>query len=98
MKKLFLRFSIGLVVLCAILLAISAPVMSVPNQVTIIGEINDQYQITARDGFVYEIADTDAGNELLTHIGRVAEVVGTVQEDEEGIKIIYVSSFKILEE
>ncbi|MFC1811429.1 hypothetical protein ACFL03_01930 [Thermodesulfobacteriota bacterium] len=97
MKKFFSRFSIGLAMLCTIFLVISAPVMSVPNQVTIVGEINDEYQILARDGNIYYIGDTEMGNELLTYIGMVAEVTGTVEEEED-VKIIYVAGYKILDE
>jgi hypothetical protein len=97
MKKFFSRFSIGLVMLCSILLVISAPVMSESKQVTIIGEINDAYQIVARDGNIYEIGDTEIGNELLTFIGSVAEVTGTVEEEDD-VKVIYVAAYKILEE
>ena len=97
MKKFFSRFSIGLAMLFTILLVISAPVMSVPNQITIVGEINDEYQILARDGNIYYIGDTEMGNELLTYIGMVAEVTGTVEEEED-VKIIYVAGYKILDE
>jgi hypothetical protein len=97
MKKSCSRVSIVLVVLCTILLVISAPVMSESKQVTIIGEINDAYQIVAKDGNIYEIGDTAVGNELLTFIGFVAEVTGTVEEEDD-VKVIYVAAYKILEE
>ncbi|MFC1812296.1 hypothetical protein ACFL03_06345 [Thermodesulfobacteriota bacterium] len=98
MKKIFPRFSAGLVILLALSLVLLFAGTAISMEVTVSGEINDEYQLIARDGTIYEIADTEAGNELVTHIGSVVEVVGTLQEDEEGVKIISVSSFKILEE
>jgi hypothetical protein len=62
-----------------------------------VGEVNDQYQIVARDGTIYEIADTETGDQVLQFIGSVVEVTGQVQEDD-GVKIIDVKSFKLKEE
>ena len=98
MKKIFPRFSTILVFLFAFSLVLSFAGTAISTEVTITGEINDEYQIVARDGNIYEIADTDSGNELLNFIGSVAEVQGTVEENEEGIKVITVASFKILSE
>lgn len=98
MKKIFPKLSTGLVVLLAVSMVIAFAGTAISMEVTVTGEINDEYQLIAKDGTIYEIADTAAGNELVTYIGSVAEVVGTVQEDEEGVKILSVSSFKILAE
>ena len=66
------------------------------GEVTITGTINDSYQIVSENGTVYEVADTDMGNDLLNHVGKTVEVFGEVSE-EEGVKIINVKSYKILE-
>jgi hypothetical protein len=70
--------------------------MKEQQKVTIIGEVNEESQIIGRDGTVYEIAITEAGNEVMSYIGAVVEVQGTlvVQHD---VNIIYITSFKILE-
>ena len=94
MKKNFSRFSIVLVVLFAFSVFLSNPVIAEPTSVTIVGEINDQYQIVTKDGTIYEIADTELGNELLKHIGEVAEVTGDVEQDD-GDKVLEVKSFEI---
>lgn len=96
MKKTYSRVSICIAALLSLVLIFSIPAMAA-SKVTVIGEINDEYQIVGRDGTVYEIADTDTGNMLLNYVGSVAEVTGTVQE-EEGFKVLYVESFKILGE
>ncbi len=64
---------------------------------TLIGEINDNYQLIA-DGRIYEIADTPEGNELAeNHINAQAKVTGTV-ENRDDMLIITVTSFEILNE
>ena len=97
MKKNFSRFSIVFVVLLAFSVFLSNPVIAEPTSVTIVGEVNDQYQIVARDGTIYEIADTELGNEVLNHVGEVVEVTGDVEEDD-GDKILDVKSFQTKEE
>lgn len=61
----------------------------------VIGEVNDNYQIVSDDQ-IYEIADTKKGQELVdNYIGARVEVTGTVEEDND-IKIITITSFKVL--
>ena len=45
---------------------------------------------------VYEVEDTDMGNDMLNHVGKTVEVTGTVV-NEDGVKSIKVESYKILE-
>ena len=97
MKNIFYRFSIVFVVLFAFSVFLSSPVIAEPTSVTIVGEVNDEYQIVAKDGTVYEIADTELGNEVLKHIGEVVEVTGDVDE-EDGVKVLDVKSFQTKEE
>jgi hypothetical protein len=97
MKKNFPRFSIVFVVLFAFSVFLSSPVIAEPTSVTIVGEVNDQYQVVAKDGTIYEIADTELGNELLKHIGEVVEVTGDVEVDD-GVKVLDVKSFQTKEE
>ena len=96
MKKIFSRFTVCFAVLLAFSMLISIPAMAA-SKVTVVGEVNDEYQIVGRDGNIYEIGDTVVGNELSNFIGSVVEVKGTVQE-EEGLKVIYVESFQALGE
>jgi hypothetical protein len=73
------------------------PVIAAPTTVTIVGEVNDQYQILFKDGTIYEIADTEKGDEVLQFIGSVVEVTGLVEE-EDGVKVLDVKSFKAKDE
>jgi hypothetical protein len=97
MKKIFFRLSIVFVVLFVFSVFLSNRVIAEPTSVTIVGEVNDQYQIVAKDGTIYEIADTELGNEVLKHIGEVVEVTGDVEEDD-GVKVLDVKSFQTKEE
>jgi hypothetical protein len=98
MKKFSYRISIVFVVLLAFCVFFSSMVIAEPTTVTIVGEVNDQYQIVAKDGTTYEIADTEMGNDVLELMGSVVEVTGEVIEEPDGVKVIDVKSFKVREE
>lgn len=67
------------------------------NDVTIVGEVNEENQIVA-DWVIYEVASNELGDDLVrNHISDKVKVTGTVSE-KEGIKIITVSSFEVLAE
>lgn len=65
--------------------------------VMITGTINDANQLVDNTGQIFEIADTEAGNELLTHIGQKVQIKGTVMEDESK-KELSISSYEIIKE
>ncbi len=67
------------------------------DEVTITGTINENYEIVADDATLYQVADTDMGNDLLNHVGKTVEVIGQVTKEEDG-KVIRVKSYKLLEE
>ena len=94
MDKKFRWIAAGIICVFSVILICSNPVFA--GEITITGTINDTYQIVTEDGTVYEVADTDMGNDLLDHIDKTVEVTGDVVE-EEGAKVINVKSYKILE-
>lgn len=66
-------------------------------EVTLIGEINDTYQLVA-DGQIYEIAETPAGEDLVrNYISLKVKVVGTVSSEGE-VPTITVRSFEPVDE
>jgi hypothetical protein len=97
MKNFFYSFSIVFLVLFSLSVFLSSPVIAEPTSVTIVGVVNDQYQIVTKDGTIYEIIDTELGNELLNYIGEVVEVTGDVEE-EDGVKDLDVKSFEVKKE
>lgn len=98
MKKIFYRVSIVFVVLLVFTAFLSSPIMAGTTTVTIVGEVNDQYQIVTKDGTIYEIADTELGDEVLKLIGSVVEVSGDVIEEANDVKVIDIKFFKAKDE
>ena len=94
MDKKFRWIAAGIICVFSFILIYSNPVFA--GEITITGMINDTYQIVADNGTVYEVADTDMGNDLLNHVGKTVEVIGEVIE-EDGVKVINVKSYDILE-
>ena len=66
------------------------------GEMTITGTVNDNLQVVENSGQVYEIGDTDAGNELAAQVDAKVKVTGTVEEVE-GQKVISVTSYEVLE-
>ncbi len=77
-----------------VVLAISVLFIALPASAntTITGEVSDSNEIIAKDGTIYNIAETEKGEELAEMVGEVVNVTGTVQEAE-GEKTITVDSF-----
>ena len=67
------------------------------DQVEIVGEVNENYQIVA-GGQIYEVAENELGNDLVTnYISQSVKVNGTIEQKDE-VKIITVTSFKVVTE
>ena len=94
MNKNFGRIAAGIICVFSLILICSNPVFA--DEVPLTGTINDTYQIVADNGTVYEVADTDMGNDLLNHVGKTVKVIGEVIE-EDGVKVINVKSYNVLE-
>jgi hypothetical protein len=66
-------------------------------EITLVGEVNDNYQLYA-NGQLYEVAETPEGNDLvLNYISMKVEVVCTVEEQKD-VKVIIVRSFRVVPE
>ena len=65
------------------------------QELMITGTINNANQLVAKDGQIFDVADTKEGKELLTHVGMNVQVKGTVLESE-GKKQISVSAYEII--
>ena len=81
----------------AIIILVAAIVPAMAGEVTLIGQVNDNYQLVA-NGQVYEIADTPSGNELAeNYIDAKVKVTGTIEEKSE-MKTITVKKFELIPE
>lgn len=95
MKRRMKSIFSGLLCFSAVLLFFSYPAGA--TEITIVGEVNDTYQVVA-DGQIYEIANTALGDDLVkNYMALKVKVTGTVEEKED-MKIMTVTSFKVLPE
>jgi len=68
------------------------------ERVTITGTIDKDYQLVAKDGLVYIVADIEKGNEMVLNcIGMRVKTTGIVEEIE-GVKIITITSYEAIVE
>jgi len=67
------------------------------QELMITGTINNANQIVGKDGQIFDVAETQQGKELVTHVGLKVQVKGTVMESE-GKKQISVSAYEIIKE
>jgi len=64
--------------------------------ISIVGEVNDDFQITTDNNQVYEIVTDHTGEELMGHAGETVKLTGEIVE-EEGDQSIKVLSYEVLE-
>ncbi len=82
---------------CMTLTIVLASTAFASTDVTLVGEVNDNFQLYA-EGKIYEVADTPAGNDLVTnYISEKVEVIGSVEVVGEDL-ILTVRSFKVVPE
>ncbi len=94
MKKKRLIFAVS--VIAFLIIPTFFPTNVLSEEITIKGEVNDNYQIVTEDGQLYEVADTDKGNEVvLQYVGKTVKVIGTIKESDGGEKIITVTSYEV---
>jgi hypothetical protein len=65
--------------------------------VTIVGTVNGAYQIVADTGEIYEVGETEKGDEVVYLVGKNVKVTGTVEEIED-MKMITIDSYEVIEE
>ncbi len=80
-----------------ILSAMFAGVSSAGKSVTIVGYVNDQYQIVDDEGTVYEIADSEKGEEVAELVDRKLRVTGSLM-DADGTPIIEIIMYEVIDD
>jgi hypothetical protein len=84
--------------LCAgFLIVLSSGVVFSADTDTVIGTVNNAYQIVTEEGEIYEIAENEIGDQLVHLVGKIVRATGIVRKMEEG-KMIIVMSYEILGE
>jgi hypothetical protein len=77
-------------------IALLAGIAAAADEVSITGTVNEDSQLVADSGTVYDIGDTEKGNEVMELVGKKVSVKGTVMEAE-GTKIITITEFNVME-
>ena len=77
-------------------IALLAGMAAAADEVSITGTVNEDSQLVADSGTVYDIGDTEKGNEVMELVGKKVSVKGTVMEAE-GTKIITITEFNVME-
>ena len=67
------------------------------EQVTVLGTVNASYQIVTEDHQVYDVAESEKGDEVVEMVGQKVKVMGTVEEQDD-VKVIMVTSYEVIEE
>lgn len=88
------KLVIGLLAL-ALVAFLTGPVLS-GDAITITGTVNDHYQIVTDDGKVYDVGDTEKGDEVTENVDKKVRATGTVEENE-GMMIISITEYEIIE-
>jgi hypothetical protein len=89
------RMPIGFMVI-AMLLVGFLPISFAAEQ-SVVAWVTEDSVLETEAGELLEVADTDMGNDLLLHVGKKVEVTGEITS-EEGVKVIRVAFYNIIEE
>lgn len=96
MKRKRSIFAVSVIAFLMVSMFLSTNVLG--EEITIKGEVNDEYQIVTEDGQIYEVAGNDKGDEVvLNNIGKIVKISGTIEESDEGNKIVTVISHEVEE-
>jgi peptidoglycan hydrolase CwlO-like protein len=91
-KKTFFVVSVMAFLMVSIFLATNV----LAEEITIRGKVNEKYQIVSEDGQIYEVAENEKGDEVvLQNIGKIVKISGTIEESDEGDKIITVILYEV---
>jgi hypothetical protein len=72
-------------------------ISSAGNTITIVGFVNEDYQIVDKKGAVYEVADTEKGDEVLGLVGKQVKVTGNLM-DADNTPIINVTLYEVIDD
>ena len=92
-KSKIFYFVISLIILVTMVTGISLA----GNTVTIFGHVNEDYQIVDEKGAVYEVADSEKGDEVLELVGKQVKVTGNLM-DADGTPIINVTLYEVIDD
>lgn len=87
-----------LTVFCAMIATVLLSGTTTSGNIKMItGRVNDNYQIIADDGNIYEVEGNAKGDEVVDLVGKRVRATGTVDETEDG-RVISISSYEVIGE
>jgi hypothetical protein len=87
-----------LLALCAVFaIALLTRTVVSAEDTTVVGTVNDIYQVVTENNEVYEVGENQKGDELVRLVDKKVRVTGTVEESG-GAKVIMVTSYEVLGE
>jgi hypothetical protein len=92
-KSKIIYFVVSLIILVTMVTGISLA----GKTVTIVGFVNEQYQIVDDEGTVYEIADSEKGEEVAELVDRKLRVTGSLM-DADGTPIIEITMYEVIDD
>jgi hypothetical protein len=84
--------ALGVLSVAALLAAPAIP----SDGMTIVGTVNDDFQIVTEDGQVYEVAENTLGDEVVNLVRKRVRVKGRV-EKEKGERVITITGYELVE-
>lgn len=72
-------------------------ISSAGNTITIVGFVNEDYQIVDQKGAVYEVADNEKGDEVLELVGKQVKVTGNLM-DADDTPIINITLYEVIDD
>jgi uncharacterized protein affecting Mg2+/Co2+ transport len=88
------RYCFALLLLMVLVVSLYGTAISA-KKTTIIGKVNDNYQIVTADGRIYEVEGNAQGDEVVNLVGRQVRATGIVEESA-AMNIITISSYEVI--
>ena len=95
MNRNFRKSGYGLLMVMLILGFVSSAALA--GSMTVVGTIGDDNTITDESGAVYQIGESEKGDDVVEMSGMKVEVMGMVEEGTDGSKTIMIDSYKVVE-
>lgn len=93
MKKAILVQLIKFFLIATLLL--TSNMLSADESISIIGDVNEYFQIITDDGEVYNIGDTEKGAELDILVGKRVEAIG-ILINTDGELVLMIEDYKVV--
>ena len=98
MKKYSRWMSINLLTIF-ITVIVTGATFAKDEKKTIEGIVTESYQIVTDNNEVYDIGESEAGDQVIEHAGKKVKATGKVEYDQEtDSRTITIESFKVIEE